>query len=117
MSDLDPRFRHFSWDSLRSEPWTEADIIRARDMLTAGRAPANLTDVVNVQLVELGIDPLADGPQELPAPPPERTDTYAHAFGTAARKCDHSRLSHSTRLGSSERQCDDCGRYFNAYGY
>lgn len=49
--------------------------------------------------------------EEIPAPPPELTDTYSVAFGSAARKCPHEN-SRSTLYAARERQCDDCGRYF-----
>lgn len=51
------------------------------------------------------------GHAEAPPPPPETTDTYAVAFESARKNCEH-KNSHSTLHARRERQCEDCGRYF-----
>jgi hypothetical protein len=75
---------------------------------------SRLREAIEGQLAELH-DELPDDwgkPHELEPVPPERTDTYAAAHTSAVRHCDHARSSHSTLYARSERQCDDCGRYF-----
>lgn len=57
------------------------------------------------------------GRVECPPPPPELTDTYTVAFGSAVRHCDHARSSVSTRYDRGERQCDDCGQFFRRRGF
>ena len=79
-----------------------------------GRREPGLRDVVAEQLAEIN-DALPDdwqGKVEIEPVPPELTDTYDVAHGSAVRHCDHSRSSHSTLYAARERQCDDCGRYF-----
>lgn len=70
-----------------------------------------LRSAVESQLAEFDIPEDWQGHEEAPPPPPELTDTYAVAFGSAVRKCPHENSS-STLHARRERQCDDCGRYF-----
>jgi hypothetical protein len=79
----------------------------------APRLPS-LEDAVEAQLEAIH-DELPDdwhGHLEVEPVPPELTDTYGVAFGSAVKNCDHSRSSHGTLHSRGERQCDDCGRYF-----
>ena len=59
----------------------------------------------------LPAEDFAPAPAECPPPPPEETDTYRVAFGSAVRRCTHPR-SVDTVYARRERQCLDCGRYF-----
>lgn len=81
----------------------------------AGDKPkkATLRSAVERDLTALHETAPADwkGHTEVPPIPAEQTDTYAVAFGSARKNCEHPN-SHSTLHARHERQCDDCGRYF-----
>lgn len=76
--------------------------------------PRTLEDAVAEQLAAIHDSLPADwqGIVEIEPVPPELTDTYAAAHGSALKNCDHSRSSSSTLISRGQRQCDDCGRYF-----
>lgn len=78
---------------------------------------SELHDAVERQIDAIHAELPADwqGHVEVEPIAPELTDTYAVAFTSAQKNCQHPN-SHSTLYARRERQCEDCGRYFTPEG-
>lgn len=72
-----------------------------------------LRDAVSDQLAAIHDAAPQDwqGHEEVPAVPPELTDTYQVAFASAAKNCEH-RNSVETLYARRERFCTDCHKFF-----